>query len=510
MPKIAAKPIVGNHGVQNVLERLGLNTSDRRKKLVEKVKGLSIEEALKVARGKTKVEIGVFRSVLASKELTPQQRLDMIERVVKLKEPVTKICRDYQISRPLFYKWLKRYQAAPDDKKREALQDKKPTVGRYYRQTPEKYEEAVLSVVAQYPGFGVERIIQVLPQIAGKSIVGHHGVQNVLRRYELNTYEKRLAYAQSQVTPVTKVIAAVEKLGAQFIILPTETRVRVVRFASATLATAFFTTVFLGILGYFATITAAAPVSSKVGFFFATVSLLVGSFFFAYSMKYYLTLAIVLSFSRQPIEEGGGYAVGLGAKLNNNHNNSNGNGNGGWLRKIFGLNGNDNGNGNGKNGFVQAGGLQPSLDHIKLKRYPFISIHLPFYNEKKVAERILEACTSMDYPNYEVIVCDDSTDETTGIVQRYAKAHNKAHPRGPKIKILHRPTREGFKGAALSFAVKNMNPKTEFCVVFDADFIPYPDTLEMFVKYFKANNNNSEKYTTSNIAVCWWLPMACA
>jgi cellulose synthase/poly-beta-1,6-N-acetylglucosamine synthase-like glycosyltransferase/transposase-like protein len=496
LPKVEGRPLVGNHGVQNVLERLGLNTFEKRKGFVEKVKGLSAEKVLKVIRGEARIEEETLRPALVGKELTPQQRLEMIERVVKYGESVSKVCIDFHISRPNFYKWLNRYRAAPEDKKLQALQDKTAKVERYYRQTPEKYEEAVLSVVAQYPEFGVAKVVQALPQVAGKPIVGHHGVQNVLRRHDLNTYEKRLAYAQAQVTPVIRLVTSLEKLGTQFIVLPAQMRVRIIRFAGVTLLTAFSTTIVLGFLGYIAVIGAGVPVTARVGLFFATIALGIGSVFFAYSMKYYLTLAIVLSFSRQPLEEGGGYAVGLNGRLNNNQKN----GNGGWLQRVFGL-----GNGNGRNGEEReappAGGLQPSLDHIKLKRYPFVSIHLPFYNERKVAERILKACTAMDYPNFEIIVCDDSTDETIEIVQRYAKKHNKAHPHGPKIKIIHRPTRQGFKGGALAYALEQMNPKTEFCVVFDADFIPYPDTLELFIKYFKVNNNGSEDYTRNDVAV---------
>ncbi|MBU3957302.1 glycosyltransferase family 2 protein, partial [Patescibacteria group bacterium] len=386
------------------------------------------------------------------------------------------------------------------------MREKKPKVRRYPRQTPELYEKAVLDIVAHYPQLGVERIAQVLPKIAGKPIVGYHGVQKILERYSLNTYEQRVAYARAQITPVIRLISALEEIGTRFIILPVETRAKIVRFATATFFTTFATTVVLGFAGYMATIAAGVPVSARIGLFFATIALSVGSIFFAYSMKYYLILAIVLSFSRQPLEEGGGYAVGLNGRvqrdgrLNNNNQKNGPSTSSGWLARIFGM---GNGNGNGRNGVVPAGGLQPSLEHIKLKRYPFVSIHLPFYNEKKVAERILEACTSMDYPNYEIVVCDDSTDKTIEIVQRYAKEHNQTHPEGPKIKVLHRPTREGFKGGALAYALKHTNPKTEFVVVFDADFIPYPDTLELFIKYFKANNNNnnSEDYIKSNVAV---------
>ena len=42
---------------------------------------------------------------------------------------------------------------------------------------------------------------------------------------------------------------------------------------------------------------------------------------------------------------------------------------------------------------------------------PFVSIHLPFYNEKNVARRILQACIEIDYPSFEILVADDSRDE---------------------------------------------------------------------------------------------------
>ena len=47
---------------------------------------------------------------------------------------------------------------------------------------------------------------------------------------------------------------------------------------------------------------------------------------------------------------------------------------------------------------------------------PFVSIHLPFYNEVNVARRVIKACLSLDYGNYEVIVVDDSRDETLSLI----------------------------------------------------------------------------------------------
>jgi cellulose synthase/poly-beta-1,6-N-acetylglucosamine synthase-like glycosyltransferase/mannose-6-phosphate isomerase-like protein (cupin superfamily) len=158
-------------------------------------------------------------------------------------------------------------------------------------------------------------------------------------------------------------------------------------------------------------------------------------------------------------------------------------------------------------------GLDPNISETTLERYPFISVHLPMFNEKRVAERLLKACTSFTYgpdnnqalnqskhgsgqassgpAGYEIVVADDSTDETTAIVQEYAQQWNSRlktkDQQGPRIKVIHRDTREGFKGGALKEALKHTDKRAEFIVVFDADFVPYPDTLELFIKYFQAS-----------------------
>ena len=41
---------------------------------------------------------------------------------------------------------------------------------------------------------------------------------------------------------------------------------------------------------------------------------------------------------------------------------------------------------------------------------------------------------------------------------------------GINIKLIHRTTRSGFKGAALREALKHTDKRAEFIVVFDADF----------------------------------------
>jgi len=123
---------------------------------------------------------------------------------------------------------------------------------------------------------------------------------------------------------------------------------------------------------------------------------------------------------------------------------------------------------------------------------PLVSIHLPFYNERSVADRILKACNSLDYRNYEIVVVDDSTDDTPTILEAWRD--------NPHVKIIHREQRNGFKGGALNEALKHTDRKAKYVMVFDADFIPPPDVVHQFLAYFEngLNGNNNSKRNPGN------------
>jgi cellulose synthase/poly-beta-1,6-N-acetylglucosamine synthase-like glycosyltransferase len=198
-----------------------------------------------------------------------------------------------------------------------------------------------------------------------------------------------------------------------------------------------------------------------IGQAFSYVALTVGLFFFLFACKYYFAILIALFSGRKNGDNG---------KNGNNKNSLLGNGTPGLFRRQ--LKENDNGNFNGalENGLI---------------REPFVSIQLPFYNEKNVARRIIQACVDIDYSNYEIMVADDSRDETIDILKELNK-----RTEGPNIKFIHRKDRSGFKGGALQKAVQYMDPRTEYAVVLDADFIPPPDILKKFIWYFEGQGRN--------------------
>ena len=111
---------------------------------------------------------------------------------------------------------------------------------------------------------------------------------------------------------------------------------------------------------------------------------------------------------------------------------------------------------------------------------PFVSVHLPFYNEVNVARRVLNACVDLDYPNYEVLVADDSRDQTLEVLR-----DSEWRITRPIVKFVHRKDRGGFKGGALQQALRYMHPAAEFVVVFDADFVPPPDIIGKFLRVYE-------------------------
>ena len=175
-----------------------------------------------------------------------------------------------------------------------------------------------------------------------------------------------------------------------------------------------------------------------VGQGLAYVSLIFGILFFVYAARYYVAILAVL------------IAPSVGA--------------------TNGRNGEPPPNGNGKN------------------EYPMVSVHLALYNEERVVDRLLTACSKLDYPNYEVVVVDDSKDGTVRVLKEWIL--KQLETTMPRIKIIHRENRAGFKGGALNEALRNTSSKAEFIAVFDADFVPQPDILKKFLAYFNRHSPN--------------------
>ncbi|MBS7624931.1 glycosyltransferase [Candidatus Bathyarchaeota archaeon] len=116
-----------------------------------------------------------------------------------------------------------------------------------------------------------------------------------------------------------------------------------------------------------------------------------------------------------------------------------------------------------------------------VSEWPNVSVHVATYNEGDVVSRLLDSCLRLDYPadKVEVIVVDDSTDETISILRDYERRYY------PRIKVIHRSERTGYKAGALNEALKYS--RGEYILVLDADSVPKPDFLKKTIPLFLAD-----------------------
>lgn len=105
---------------------------------------------------------------------------------------------------------------------------------------------------------------------------------------------------------------------------------------------------------------------------------------------------------------------------------------------------------------------------------PLVTVQIPLYNERYVAERVIRAAAALEYPadRLELQILDDSTDDTPEIVARVLETLGDNPIR---IRHLRRTGREGFKAGALAHGLHMADG--EFIAVFDADFVPPADFL---------------------------------
>jgi len=112
---------------------------------------------------------------------------------------------------------------------------------------------------------------------------------------------------------------------------------------------------------------------------------------------------------------------------------------------------------------------------------PPVTIQLPIYNERHVVIRLIDACAGLEYPRHrlQIQVLDDSTDQTTVIIQQRIDFWRS---RGVNIAALHRTDRTGYKAGALHDALPSATG--EFIAIFDADFEPPADFLMRAIPHF--------------------------
>jgi len=394
-------------------------------------------------------------------------RIEIVKKAIIEKAPISSLSENYNVARKTIYRWIKKYEAEG------AIKDAYVTGTAHPKAIYPKIAQQVLGMVAANPAYSVHTLKKFFP-------VSSWTIWKILDKNNLNTHNLRLEYSRNasfiseQKISTTGIFGKVRSVFESFTpnLAPAPPPKATSILKTFAISSFFSFITIYGFLSWINIISGGDSFASGVGLVFAGVALAAGMFFFLYSLKYYLVAEILLSFSN---------------------------------RKKKQLD-------------IQNPGMNADVENVHIKNYPFVSVQIPFYNEKNVVERSVTAATNFDYPEYEVILCDDSTDETTDIIKTYQKRYLfkgeelkvtkgdgwtltevLVRP-GVTLKHLHRTTRTGYKGGALDLALRLADPRTEFVSIFDADFVPYGDSLKLFVRYFKVANDSSENFSQGNIA----------
>ncbi|MGA7911915.1 MAG: glycosyltransferase [Candidatus Dormiibacterota bacterium] len=113
---------------------------------------------------------------------------------------------------------------------------------------------------------------------------------------------------------------------------------------------------------------------------------------------------------------------------------------------------------------------------------PQVCVQVPIFNERYVAERVIDAVCALEWPKdrLQVQLLDDSDDDTTEIAGRVVQ---RWRARGLRVDHVRRGTRSGFKAGALAHGLTVTD--APFIAIFDADFVPPADFLRRSMGVFE-------------------------
>jgi glycosyltransferase involved in cell wall biosynthesis len=124
-----------------------------------------------------------------------------------------------------------------------------------------------------------------------------------------------------------------------------------------------------------------------------------------------------------------------------------------------------------------------------------ITVGIPSYNERQNIVNLLRAIEAQHTPIFEVLISDDSSDNTPSLV------HNFAQHSLLDIQLFHHDTR---RGAAAAWNEILQRAAGDVVVLYDADTIPHPSCTEQLASHIRGNvgicASNSQPVQAAGIA----------
>ncbi|MGH7067479.1 MAG: glycosyltransferase, partial [Acetobacteraceae bacterium] len=113
---------------------------------------------------------------------------------------------------------------------------------------------------------------------------------------------------------------------------------------------------------------------------------------------------------------------------------------------------------------------------------PKVSLHVPICNEPpQMVRQTLDALARLDYPDFEVLVIDNNTDDPAlwePVAEHCARL-------GPNFHFFHLGRWPGFKAGALNFALRETAPDAAIIGILDSDYVVAPGWLRAMVPAFE-------------------------
>ncbi len=124
-----------------------------------------------------------------------------------------------------------------------------------------------------------------------------------------------------------------------------------------------------------------------------------------------------------------------------------------------------------------------------------ITVGIPSYNERQDIVNLLRAIEEQQTPIFEVLISDDSSDNTPSLVRNFAQ-HSLLD-----IQLFHHDTR---RGAAAAWNEILQRAAGDIVILYDADTIPHPYCTEQLVSHIQGNvaicASNSQPIQAAGIA----------
>jgi len=150
----------------------------------------------------------------------------------------------------------------------------------------------------------------------------------------------------------------------------------------------------------------------------------------------------------------------------------------------------------------------PYLDKFEKRKHnnPKVSIILPSRNEEMFLPKCLETLIDQDYPNYEIIVIDDSSEDSTrNIISEYAKHNSKIIP------VWARPKPDGWIGKNWACMEGYKKATGELLLFTDADTTHAKNVISLAVAHLLSFNLDALTAIPNLVSIDFWtkitLPM---